>query len=184
VRNHLVLRRESRREFSSAAGTDKAARQQAMANSRWAPVVDNFGARTRRFSRRRQVSSALVLFRITYPADRWGASRPFEKNKRFSELEASGEETIRTRNRGIGESVVSDISGGEDLIMSTNSRYARRCRPLSDGLNDCSSQLRRARCFGPRTPAKTRNTQGRAKLWREGHPLQLIGAGDVMRVEL
>ena len=132
-----------------------------------------------------QGDSALVTFpdNTTLLIDGGGLPGPFEKNKRFSELEASGEEPFERETRSIGESVVSEYLWWRgldhvDYILATHADADH-----IDGLNDVARNFAVRATLVARTPGKDEEYAKVAQTLAERDiPLQLIGAGDVMRV--
>jgi len=132
-----------------------------------------------------QGDSALVTFpdNTTLLIDGGGLPGPFEKNKRFSELEASGEEPFERETRSIGESVVSEYLWWRgldhvDYILATHADADH-----IDGLNDVARNFAVRAALVARTPGKDEEYAKVAQTLAERDiPLQLIGAGDVMRV--
>jgi competence protein ComEC len=131
-----------------------------------------------------QGDSALVTFpdNTTLLIDGGGLPGPFEKNNRFSELDASGEESLERETRSIGESVVSEYLWWRgldhvDYVLATHADADH-----IDGLNDVARNFAVRAALVARTPGKDEEYAKIAETLAERDiPLRLIGAGDVLR---
>ncbi|MEP6569948.1 MAG: ComEC/Rec2 family competence protein [Acidobacteriota bacterium] len=132
-----------------------------------------------------QGDSALITFpnNTTLLIDAGGRPGPFGKgNNRFGELDDGREETVEREARSIGESVVSEYLWWRgldhvDYILATHADADH-----IDGLNDVARNFAVRAALVARTPRSDPEYARFAEtLTSTNIPLQIIGAGDVLK---
>ena len=132
-----------------------------------------------------QGDSALVTFpdNTTLLIDGGGFPGPFEKANKANQPDSSSEEPFEREARSIGDSVVSEYLWWRgldrvDYILATHADADH-----IDGLNEVARNFAVQAALVARTPGKDEEYAKFAETLAERDiPLQLIGAGDVLRV--
>lgn len=131
-----------------------------------------------------QGDSALVTFpdNSTLLIDGGGRPGPFQRNKATDGAAPVSEETFERETKSIGEAVVSEYLWWRgldyvDFILATHADADH-----IDGLNDVARNFKVDLALVARTPLADEEYIAFGKtLTNEGVPVQLIGAGDVLR---